>query len=110
MISKKWEGQRLLEIDNVHPVDSGSPPTLDATEKYLGYFENSYGEQWVFIGDPKTGEAVIRGGDAGWEMEYKVSLSNPCPDNLILNKAEQFWLSICFMAMSNVDLKSVPLT
>jgi len=54
----------------------------------------------VFIGDPKTGDAVIRGGDVGWETEHKVSLKCPCPD-MILNEPEKLWIIICFMAMSH---------
>ncbi len=61
MIEKKRENERLLEIDNCHVADCGPPPSVDARDKYVGYFENPYGEQWVFIGDPETGEAVIRG-------------------------------------------------
>ena len=82
MIQKKHKGERLLEIDNVHVADCGPPPVVDATGKYVGYFQNVYGEQWVFIGDRKTGEAVIRGGDVGWQSQYKVSRSKPCPGDL----------------------------
>jgi hypothetical protein len=101
MIAKKHEGerQRLLEIDNVHVSGCGPPLSVDATGKYVGYFENPYGEQWVFIGDPKTGKAVIRGGDCGWEKEYKISLQSSCPDTM-LNEPEKMWIITCFMAMS----------
>jgi hypothetical protein len=91
-------GGRLVVIDNVHVDDCGSPPSIDATDKYVGYFENPYGEQWVFIGDPKTGEAVIRGGDAGWMNEHKISLKSPCPD-IFLNEPEKMWIITCFMGM-----------
>ena len=79
MIAKKHKGEHLLEIDNVHGTDCGTPPSIDATNEYLGYFENPHGEQCVFIGDSKTGKAVIRGGDCGWEREYKVSLRALAP-------------------------------
>src|SRR4051794_3924828 len=66
---------------------------------YVGYFENPSGEQWVFIGDARTGKAVIRGGDCGWEKEFKVSLRSPSPDT-VLNEPEKMWVISCFMAMS----------
>lgn len=72
----------------------------------LGYFENPDGEQWVFIGDPETGEAVIRGGDVGWEAEHKVSLTNPCPD-MILNEPEKLWIIACFMGMFHASFDEV---
>jgi hypothetical protein len=107
MIEKKGNGERLLEIDNLHIAGCGTPPSLDAAHKYVGYFENYFGEQWVFIGDRKTGEAVIRGGDAGWPTEYKVSCKSPCPANLVLNEAEKQWIIACFMAMSSAPYDAV---
>ncbi len=106
MISKKFTGERLLEIDNGHVPSCGPPPSLDGADYYVGYFENAYGEQWVFLGDRKTGKAVIRGGDVGWETEHAVSLKEPCP-NLILNPAEQMWIITCFMAMSGTSFDEV---
>jgi len=106
MIAKKCAGGRLLEIDNVHATDCGPPPSLDATDKYVGYFENPHGEQWVFLGDPKTGKAVIRGGDVGWETKYELSLKSPCP-NTILNEPEKMWIITCFMAMSHTSFDEV---
>jgi hypothetical protein len=106
MIAKKCAGGRLLEIDNFHVADCGPPPCLDATDKYIGYFENPHGEQWVFIGDSETGNAVIRGGDVGWVAEHNISLKNPCP-NMILNEPEKLWLVTCLMAMSQLSFEEV---
>ena len=102
MIEKKYRGERLLEIDNLHCAECGSPPSLDAADKYVGYFEGGCGDQWVFVGDRQTGEAVIRGGDTGWPTEYKVSVRKPCP-GLVLGPEERQWIIACFMAMSNAS-------
>ena len=105
MIEKKREGQqRLLQIDNLHVPGCGPPPSLDAADKYVGYFENDYGEQWVFIGDRKTGTAAIRGGDIGWPTQYIISRDEPYPSDLILGDAEKHWIIACFMAMSQRTL------
>jgi len=104
MIEKKFECERLLEIDNVHEGDPA--PKINAKDKYVGYFENAYGEQWVFVGDCKTGEAVIHGGDVDWE-EYKVSRENVIPSGIILNDAETHWIISCFMAMSDATFDEV---
>ena len=106
MITKKTKGGRLLEIDNLHVPDSGLAPSIDATDKYIGYFENPYGEQWVFVGDRKAGKAVIRGGDVGWESEHEISVDSPCPD-MILNEPEKHWIVACFMAMSGLSLTEI---
>ena len=104
MITKKLEGERLLEIDNVHVAECGSPPSIDATGKYIGYFENPLREQWVFIGDRRTGNALIHGRDVGWGTEKSVSLESPCPD-IILAEPEKMWIVSCFVAMTNVSLR-----
>jgi hypothetical protein len=107
VVEKKWKGQRLLEIDNLQSAECGPPPSIDAADKYLGYFENDCGEQWVFIGDRKTGTAAIRGGDAGWPTQYIVSRDEPYPSGLVLNDAEKQWIIACFMAMSGADYEAV---
>jgi len=106
MITKKHVGERLLEVDNVHIADCGPAPSIDASDKYVGYFENPYGEQWVFVGDRKTDSATIRGGDVEWATEHEVSLESPCPD-MILNEPEKLWIITCFMAMSNTPFDKI---
>ena len=98
MIRKQCAGSsRLLQIDNVHGADSGQPPTLDASD-YLGYFENSHGEQWVFVGDRAKKTATLWGGDAGWAMCYQITANQMVPD-LVLNREEAWWLVTCWAAM-----------
>ena len=103
MITKTLQGERLLQIDNAHVASCGPPPSLDASDEYVGYFENEYGEQWVFIGDPETGKARLFGGDVHWEKRYDVSLKSPCPP-LVLTESERLWIITCFMAMSETPL------
>ncbi len=107
MIEKKDRGERLLEVDNLHCADCGPAPALDAAGKYVGYFENCYGDQWMFIGDPRTGEAVIRGGDIRWATECKVSVTNPYPAELVLGESEKHWIIACFMAMLDRPFSAV---
>ena len=45
------------------------PPRLRNTDNpglYYGYFENRYGEQFVFTFDRATGTGTVSGGDLGW--------------------------------------------
>ena len=104
MIEKKSDQKRLLEIDNVHSGECGPPPSLDAKNKYVGYFENCFGEQGVFVGDRETGGAVVRGGDTEWATEYKVSVAKPCPRGLLLQESEQRWIVACLEGMTNTHL------
>ena len=52
----------------------GIPPAVstEAADLYIGYFENRSGEQWIFTCDRATGEASLRGGDAGWATAHPV--------------------------------------
>jgi hypothetical protein len=54
---------------NTHHERCGAPPRLrntDNTGLYYGYFENRYGEQFVFTFDRATGAGTVSGGDLGW--------------------------------------------
>ena len=45
-----------LTIHNRQPVACGAPPAVstEAADLYIGYFENRYGEQWIFTFDRAT--------------------------------------------------------
>ena len=40
----------ILTIHNRHSAVGGIPPAVstEAADLYIGYFENRYGEQWIF--------------------------------------------------------------
>jgi hypothetical protein len=106
MIRKLLDGKpRLLEIDNVHAEDSGQPPSLE-TGDYVGYFENSHGEQWVFVGDRARKTAALWGGDAGWAGCHLISADELVPD-VVLNHDESWWLITCWAAMLHRKVEEV---
>ena len=54
---------------NTYHERCGRPPRLRNTDNvglYYGYFENRYGEQFVFTFDRATGTGTVSGGDLGW--------------------------------------------
>ena len=86
----------LLTIRNHHAVSCGEPPIVDgnAEDCYVGYFENPYGEQWIFTMNRKTGRATLGGGDVGWNTTFDVT--NGAVADLILGREEQLWLQACW--------------
>src|SRR5437763_1217392 len=88
----------LLRIRNHHVAGCGDPPIINGDDPavYIGYFENEYGEQWVFTYHRKTRNAELRGGDAGWNTLYKVV--DGCAAGLILTEEERTWLRACWRA------------
>ena len=87
----------LLTIRNHHVPSAGDPPIVgDDENAYVGYFENVHGEQWIFTFDRLTGDAVLRGGDVGWNSENRV-IDGVVP-GLILSAEEQLWLRSCWAA------------
>lgn len=88
----------LLTIRNHHVAGCGDPPIIDgaAPDQYVGYFENQFGEQWVFTRDRKTGVATLRGGDIGWNTQVDVSEGKA--ETLVLNAGECHWLQSCLEA------------
>ena len=86
----------LLTIRNHHIAECGDPPIVDGGAKgcYIGYFENPYGEQWVFTLDRTTGKATLRGGDVGWNTEFDVV--DGAVADLLLGNEEPRWLQTCW--------------
>jgi hypothetical protein len=88
----------LLSIHNHHSSNCGTPPQVDdrSLRQYTGYFENPFGEQWVFAFDRDTREATLRGGDIGWDRVCQVR--NGRVAGIILGREEQTWLAACWEA------------
>ena len=88
----------FFQIWNTHTDACGTPPAIanKGNEKfYYGYFQNRFGEQWVFTYDltEKTGE--LRGGDIGWDTVVPVRDGKV---DVMLGKAEGAWLLACWIA------------
>jgi hypothetical protein len=88
----------MLTIHNRHAAACGIPPAVstEAADLYIGYFENRHGEQWIFTCDRATGEASLRGGDAGWATAHPVRDGRV--DGLNLAPEETAWLQACCSA------------
>lgn len=59
----------VFTAHNNHDPRYGRPPRVRNTDNpglYHGYFENRYGEQFVFTFDRATGTGMVSGGDLGW--------------------------------------------
>lgn len=88
---------------NNHSENCGTPPTItnETANKYYGYFENEFGEQWVFVYDRVTKKAVLYGGDVEWGNEYQVKDGRV--QGLILDQNELNWLNACWKAATAFD-------
>jgi hypothetical protein len=87
----------ILQISNHHTASCGTPPQIEEQAgQYLGYFENQYGEQMIFVFDQRTGTGQLYAGDAGWETPYEVV--DGMAKELILTPEEGLWLQACWEA------------
>jgi hypothetical protein len=88
----------LFQVDNHHSAASGIPPHITdlASHQYLGYFENEYGEQALFVYDRDASTAVVSVGDAGWQSPHTV-VDGGVP-GLLLSEMELVWLRACWGA------------
>lgn len=98
MSSANVENAPLFQVRNHHSASCGSPPHIDdlRPSDYLGYFENQYGEQVVFVYDCDSGRAILYLGDAGWETAHTV-VEGAVPD-LVLSETERLWVRACWQA------------
>jgi len=88
----------LFSVHHHHSAECGIPPRIDdrGAGRYLGYFENQYGEQAVFVYDRDSNHAVVYLGDAGWEAPHAV-VDGAVPD-LVLSETELQWVRACWHA------------
>jgi len=87
----------ILQIRNHHVASCGTPPRIEERpHQYLGYFENEYGEQMIFLFDQDNGTGMLYAGDAGWETPYEVV--DGVAINLVMNREELLWLQACWKA------------
>jgi hypothetical protein len=88
-------GNPVFMMKNNHSINCGVPPiiTNDDLNNYYSYFENEDHEQFIFVYNYQTKIGKLRGGDLGWEKDYRVVNGN-APE-LILNSTEKMWLQAC---------------
>ena len=88
--------KRFTQVTDALKLFRRDPPIVNGSAEncYVGYFENPHGEKWVFILDPGTGKATLRGGDVGWNTQFDVT--NGAAADLILGREEQLWLQACW--------------
>ena len=88
----------IFLVRNQHAAASGTPPLIDDASpgRYLGYFENAYGDQAIFIYERDTDTAALYLGDAGWQTPHAV-IDGVAPD-LRLAEPELTWLRACWHA------------
>jgi hypothetical protein len=88
----------ILRVTNHHAETCGAPPSIDDSNPdcYLGYFENEYGEQALFVYDRGRRAGTLHLGDAGWDRPHPV-VDGAVPD-LVLGPTERAWLTTCWQA------------
>ena len=91
----------FLQIWNSHTDECGKPPTItnETHDKYIGFFENRFGQQWIFVYDLKQKVGELRGGDIGWATVIPVRDGKA---DVMLGKAEVAWLLACWIAATGI--------
>lgn len=81
----------LLRLTDHH---SSAPVIEERRGRYLGYFENKFGEQLVFVHDDGEPDAMVFLGDVEWEP-CRVSDAGGLPDvgGVILGDEERAFLT-----------------
>ena len=75
MVVGVHEGE-LLRVGNRH---AAAPRVEERPGRYLGYFENKFGEQLVFVHDDGELDATLLHGDVDWEPR-RVADASGLPD------------------------------
>jgi hypothetical protein len=87
----------LLDLAYHHATPA--PAIEQRPERYIAYFENTFGEQLVFVHDVGETDATLYLGDVDWEPR-RVSDADGLPDvgDLVLNREERTFLCACWVA------------
>ena len=87
----------LLRLTNRHGVSA--PAIEERPGRYIGYFENAFGEQLVFVYDDSGPDATLFHGDVDWEP-CRVSDASGLPNvgDLILTGEERAFVCGCWIA------------
>ena len=87
----------VLRIVNIHAAECGTAPnvTNDGGRSHLGYFENAFGDQWLFVYDRATRTAEVRGGDLDWDTAFPVR-DGVVDADLILASEVVSWIRLCW--------------
>jgi hypothetical protein len=83
----------LLRIPNHHAATA--PALAPGPDRYLGYFENRYGEQAVFVCERGNPTATLYLGDLDWQPRAVVAGR---ASETVLEPTEQLWLQACWRA------------
>jgi hypothetical protein len=87
----------LLRVRNHHA--TAAPAIEERPGRYLGYFENKFGEQLVFINEDGEVDAAVFHGDVDWEPRRVTDASGlPEVGDLVLNDEEHAFLIACWIA------------
>ena len=86
-----------MRLANRHA--SAGPAIEQRPGRYLGYFENKFGEQLVFVHDDDEPDATVFLGDVDWEPR-RVRDAGGLPDagDLILDEEERAFVGACWIA------------
>ena len=78
----------------------GAVPAIEQRPgRYVGHFENKFGELLVFVHDDGDRDATVFLGDAGWEpCRVSDADGRPVVGDLILNDEERAFLQACWIA------------
>ena len=88
----------LLTVTNHHCEGCGLPPEIAHTVvdgRYVSYFENTFGEQFLLVIDRRTRRGWLYAGDLGWDSPVEIEDSRFVSPLPILSAGERGWLSAC---------------
>ncbi|MGO9753262.1 MAG: hypothetical protein ACLP22_17490 [Solirubrobacteraceae bacterium] len=94
-----FAGVRVDELMGVSDRSRGAPAVEERPGRYVGCFENKFGELLVFVHDAGERDAAVFLGDVDWERR-RVRDAGGRPDvgDLILNDEERAFVDACWIA------------
>jgi hypothetical protein len=84
-----------LKLNNVGCPKEEQVFTNDGSNRYVGFFQNDFGEALIFVQEKGQAEASLYHADMEWEPQ---KINHPVDIPIILSEEERYWLAACWEA------------
>lgn len=91
----------LLVVENRNNMEAPLLLHQNGDNLFVSYFENQYGEQWLFVHNRENNLSYVYGGDVDWE---KYAVEDGVAADLVLSDDEQFWILACYSAATGENI------
>ena len=95
----------VLTVENLHSACCGPPPNLHADGTLrCGYFQDTYGEQWVMAIALSAQRATVWNGDVGWPHLIEIRDGQILDTDVVIPPDAEAWMRLAWQSATGTEL------